>query len=52
MWLDRVANPGPLAHESDTLLTALRGPALDSFDTFTVDRFDQTFIVCHSHPTK
>ena len=24
---DRVANPGPLAHESDALSTALRGPA-------------------------
>ena len=28
MWLDRVSNPGPLALESDTLLTVLRGSAL------------------------
>ena len=28
MWLDRVSKPGPLAHESDTLLTGLCGPAL------------------------
>ena len=27
MWLDRVSNLGPLAHESDTLPTALQGPA-------------------------
>ena len=27
MWPDRVWNPGPLAHESDALPTALRGPA-------------------------
>ena len=27
MWPDRVLNPGPLALESDVLLTALRGPA-------------------------
>ena len=27
MWPDRVTNPGPLAHESDALPTALRGPA-------------------------
>ena len=27
MWPDRVSNPGPLAHESDALPTALRGPA-------------------------
>ena len=26
MWPDRVSNPGPLAHESDALPTALRGP--------------------------
>ena len=25
MWPDRVSNPGPLAHESDALPTALRG---------------------------
>ena len=29
MWPDRVSNPGPLAHESDALPTALRGPASD-----------------------
>ena len=28
MWLDRVSNPGPLAHESDVLPTALSGPAI------------------------
>ena len=28
MWPDRGSNPGPLAHESDALPTALRGPAL------------------------
>ena len=28
MWLDRESNPGPLAHESDALSTALRGPAV------------------------
>ena len=28
MWPDRVSNPGPLAYESDALLTALRGPAV------------------------
>ena len=28
MWPDRVSNPGPLALESDALLTALRGPAV------------------------
>ena len=27
VWPDRVSNPGPLAHESDALLTGLRGPA-------------------------
>ena len=27
MLPDRVSNPGPLAHESDALPTALRGPA-------------------------
>ena len=27
MWPDRVSNPGPLALESDALLTAARGPA-------------------------
>ena len=27
MWPDRVSTPGPLAHESDALPTALRGPA-------------------------
>ena len=27
MWPDRVSVPGPLAHESDALPTALRGPA-------------------------
>ena len=27
MWPDRVSNPGPLAFESDALLTALRCPA-------------------------
>ena len=26
MWPDWVSNPGPLALESDALLTALRGP--------------------------
>ena len=29
MWPDRVSNSGPLAHESDALPTALRGPAKD-----------------------
>ena len=28
MWPDGVSNPGPLAHESDALPTALCGPAL------------------------
>ena len=28
MWPYRVSNPGPLAHESDVLSTALRGPAI------------------------
>ena len=27
MWPDSVSNPGPVAHESDELPTALRGPA-------------------------
>ena len=27
MWPDRVSNTRPLAHESDALPTALRGPA-------------------------
>ena len=27
MWPDRVSNPGPLALESNALLTALPGPA-------------------------
>ena len=27
MWPDGESNPGPLAFESDTLLTALLGPA-------------------------
>ena len=27
MWPDRVSNLGPLAHESDVLLTGLRGPS-------------------------
>ena len=27
MWPERVSNLGPLAHESDTILTALHGPA-------------------------
>ena len=27
MWPDRVSNSGPLAHKSDTLPNALRGPA-------------------------
>ena len=26
MWPDQVSNPGPLAHESDMLLTVLRSP--------------------------
>ena len=30
MWLDRVSNPGPLALESDMLLTALRSPVGNS----------------------
>ena len=30
MWPDRVSNPGPLAHESDALPTALRDPAISS----------------------
>ena len=29
MWPDQVLNPGPLALESDALLTALRSPALN-----------------------
>ena len=37
MWPDRVSNPGPLALESDVLLSALHGPAC----TKTVDP-DQT----------
>ena len=28
MWLNQVSNPGPLAHESDVLKTALRGPEI------------------------
>ena len=28
MWPEQVSNPGPLALESDALLTALRSPAL------------------------
>ena len=27
MWPGRISNPGPLAHESEALPTALRGPA-------------------------
>ena len=35
MWLDWVSNPGSLAHESDALPSALRGPAmLESKITF------------------
>ena len=29
MWPDRVSNPGPLAYESGTLPTALRGLAIN-----------------------
>ena len=42
MWPDRVLNPGPLAHESDALPTALCGPAsaartiLYLLDTFSL----------------
>ena len=31
MWPDRVSNPGPLAPESNALLTALHGPAINHY---------------------
>ena len=48
MWLNQVSNPGPLAHESDALLTALCGPTMkeiwshlsyDVLETFTLDTY-------------
>ena len=33
MLPDRVSNPGPLTYESGVLPIALRGPALDGFDS-------------------
>ena len=38
MWADRVSNPGPLALESDVLLTMLRGPAI-SMNGLLGDKF-------------
>ena len=41
MWPDRVSSPGPLALESDTLPTVLRGPA--GRRETTVKRFHDQF---------
>ena len=59
MWPDRVSNPVPLAHKSDALPTALRGPAIkiskpsqrmfkhkvQHFSSFT--KFQQVVVVHH-----
>ena len=43
MWLDQVANPRPLALESDALQTAPRGPA------FNFDQTVMTFLISLSY---